>query len=471
MIVHFDLDAFYASVAQRDDPSLRGVPLAVSGSSRRAVVLTASYEARPFGVRSAMPLYRALELCPHLSVVPPNFTRVPRELGARVRDLRRRRARGRRALARRSVRRRSPADDLDAAVAFAQRVRARVRDEVGLTVERRRRVGQDGRQDRQRRRQARRPHRRRAGNRSGVSRAAADRAAVGDRAEDAAAARGGGTAHDRRRRARSTTRGCTSCSAAPARSTATSRAGSTSARSTVARAQIDLDRRDVRVRRARRGAHPGAAARAGRRARAAICRRSNLRGSTVGVKIKTADHTSPAARRRWRSRPTTPTRSTTPRSGAGSAPGCAACRSACSARASPRSPKKKRASCVCSDPFGPRERDAALGFAAAPHAERHVLRAHARDGGFRASTPRRIASSSPVRARRVSRRSTTCAVAARVGDDHAHVLGQRPHRRSSPFRAGCRRGFGVISTARWHGVRLRRACSLPAARSPAACGT
>jgi hypothetical protein len=83
MILHFDLDAFYASVAQRDDPSLRGIPLAISGSSRRAVVLTASYEARPFGVRSAMPLYRALELCPHLTVVRPEFPRY-REASDRV---------------------------------------------------------------------------------------------------------------------------------------------------------------------------------------------------------------------------------------------------------------------------------------------------------------------------------------------------------------------------------------------------
>src|ERR1700676_4128026 len=83
MIVHFDLDAFYASVAQRDDPALRGAPLAVSGRSRRAVVLTASYEARPYGVRSAMPLYRALELCPQLVVVRPNFTAY-RETSQRV---------------------------------------------------------------------------------------------------------------------------------------------------------------------------------------------------------------------------------------------------------------------------------------------------------------------------------------------------------------------------------------------------
>jgi DNA polymerase-4 len=73
MILHADLDAFYASVAQRDDPALRGKPLVVAGSSRRAVVLTASYEARTFGIHSAMPLYQARERCPHVLVVPPNF--------------------------------------------------------------------------------------------------------------------------------------------------------------------------------------------------------------------------------------------------------------------------------------------------------------------------------------------------------------------------------------------------------------
>ncbi len=72
-IAHFDVDAFYASVAVRDNPTLRGKPIAVAGSSRRAVVLTASYEARPFGVRSAMPLYKARAACPDLIVVPPEM--------------------------------------------------------------------------------------------------------------------------------------------------------------------------------------------------------------------------------------------------------------------------------------------------------------------------------------------------------------------------------------------------------------
>src|SRR5712692_6413833 len=74
-ILHVDIDAFYTSVHQRDDPKLRGVPVAVAGRSRRAVVMGASYEARAFGVRSAMPLHEAVKLCPQLTVVTPDGSR------------------------------------------------------------------------------------------------------------------------------------------------------------------------------------------------------------------------------------------------------------------------------------------------------------------------------------------------------------------------------------------------------------
>ncbi|GJM30967.1 MAG: DNA polymerase IV 2 [Cyclobacteriaceae bacterium] len=85
-IIHIDMDAFYASVEQRDFPELRGKPIAVGGNRERGVVMTASYEARKFGVRSAMPSAIAYRLCPDLIFAKPRF-QVYRQVSEQIRTI------------------------------------------------------------------------------------------------------------------------------------------------------------------------------------------------------------------------------------------------------------------------------------------------------------------------------------------------------------------------------------------------
>lgn len=85
-IIHIDMDAFFASVEQHDNPALRGKPIAVGGSGRRGVVAAASYEARKYGVHSAMPGAIAARLCPHLIFVKGNYERY-QEVSRQIRDI------------------------------------------------------------------------------------------------------------------------------------------------------------------------------------------------------------------------------------------------------------------------------------------------------------------------------------------------------------------------------------------------
>lgn len=134
-IIHLDMDAYYASVEQRDDPALRGRPVVVAWRGQRSVVCAASYEARRYGVRSAMPAVRAERLCPDAVFVPPDFVRY-RAVSRAVREI----------LARHSERIEPLSLDeayvdvstnklgLATATEVAQAMRAAIREELQLTA-------------------------------------------------------------------------------------------------------------------------------------------------------------------------------------------------------------------------------------------------------------------------------------------------------------------------------------------------
>ncbi len=134
-ILHIDMDAFYASVEQRDDPSLRGRPVVVAWRGARSVVCAASYEARKFGVRSAMPAVRAERLCPQAVFVPPDFVRYKavsrqvREIFLRHTDLVEPLS-----LDEAYLDVTAPKSELPSATAIAETIRAQIRDETALTA-------------------------------------------------------------------------------------------------------------------------------------------------------------------------------------------------------------------------------------------------------------------------------------------------------------------------------------------------
>ncbi|MBB4641011.1 DNA polymerase IV [Rhizorhapis suberifaciens] len=134
-IIHVDMDAFFASVEQRDDPSLRGRAVAVGHAASRGVVAAASYEARRFGVRSAMPSATALRKCPELLFVPPRFD-VYREVSRHIRAIFSHYTELVEPLSLDEAYMDITANlrALPSATATAQEVRARIREETGLTA-------------------------------------------------------------------------------------------------------------------------------------------------------------------------------------------------------------------------------------------------------------------------------------------------------------------------------------------------
>ncbi|WP_369977029.1 DNA polymerase IV [Xanthomonas bundabergensis] len=134
-IIHVDMDAFYASVEQRDDPALRGKPVVVAWRGMRSVVCAASYEARVFGIRSAMPALRAERLCPDAIFVPPDFARY-KAVSRQVREIFQRHTDLIEPLSldEAYLDVTAPKGELATATEIAQAIRAQIREETQLTA-------------------------------------------------------------------------------------------------------------------------------------------------------------------------------------------------------------------------------------------------------------------------------------------------------------------------------------------------
>jgi DNA polymerase-4 len=134
-IIHIDMDAFYASVEQRDDVSLRGKPVVVAWKGERSVVCAASYEARQYGIRSAMSAIRAERLCPDAIFVPPDFLRY-KAASKQMRDIFQRHTDLIEPLSldEAYLDVTQPKLDLGSATAIAQRIREQIREEIHLVA-------------------------------------------------------------------------------------------------------------------------------------------------------------------------------------------------------------------------------------------------------------------------------------------------------------------------------------------------
>ena len=290
MIAHLDCDAFYVSVELLRRPELVGKPVVVAGTGPRAVVTTASYEARRFGVGSASPAAQARRLCPQAVFIPPDFAAYrakSREVWARDR------ASGCRSCSRSGSTRATPTSrSAEKPLRVLRELVAEVRARTGITHVGRRRPEPADREGGLRPREAARV--RGDGARGGVPAAGGPLAAdhPGHRPEDGRAARRA-RLHDDRRAPAAPARRCSPRASARATGATCSRARTSTARRRRARdraGEVALERDDVRPRHRRPRRARGRARPARGRARRGAARKQ-ARGRTIAIKVRLDDWT------------------------------------------------------------------------------------------------------------------------------------------------------------------------------------